>query len=103
MQEAEQAALIRAESALGLLLGEERSHAEELIGLGRELFPKSTLSTEQHRKRIGYLVELLARRTAAAIPYATLGRALLANLSGDSVQTEGLLQEFSAKMDLLGM
>lgn len=103
MQEAEQTVLMRAEGALGLLEGEERSHAEELLGLFRELYPERSLSTEQHRIRIGHLVELLARRKAAAIPYATLGRALLAHLSGASGQTDVLLREFLTNMDLLGM
>lgn len=103
MQDGELASVTRAEGALGLLQGEQRIHADELVSLGRQLFLTDKAAAPEQRARIGYLVEILARREAAAMPYAAFGRALLAHVSGAEAQKKALLQEFSAKLDLLGM
>jgi hypothetical protein len=95
--------VLRAESALGLLQGQQRLHANELVEVSRQLFSSGAQVTEQDRARIGHLVELLARREAVAMPYAAFGRALLAHISGAHQQRDALFQEFSTKLDLLGM
>lgn len=102
MQPNEEFAINQAEGALGLLDGEERKDAEELIQFARRLFPVGEASLEE-TARIGRLVELLARRRAAAMPYAALGRALLAHLRSAKKDKNDLIKEFESKMAMMGM
>ncbi len=55
------------------------------------------------RREMNRLVELLARRSARAMPLAALGRALLADLGGDVRERESLVREFETKVALLGL
>ncbi len=97
------AALIHAETALGLLSGQERTDAEALIALCRRLFPDPSEATMNERTRLLRLIEVLARRSASAMPYAALGRALSAHLAGDRRSVDALLREFETKLQMLGL
>ena len=55
------------------------------------------------QRELARLVELLARRTSKAIPFATLGRAGLAHLSGALADRDALAAEADAKFAMLGL
>ena len=97
------AALSQATGALGILEGEERSNAEELIALGKKLFGAPESATQEERARLLRLIEVLARRSSSAMPFAALGRSLSARLSGDERSSAELLAEFEMKLQLLGL
>lgn len=98
-----ESAIVQAEGALGLLQGQERNDAEALIELCRDLFQPGASATPQQRTHLGRLIEVLARRSATAMPYAALARALSAHLSGDERNSAALLNEFQQKLVMLGM
>lgn len=102
MSHPEEIALAQAEGALGVLSGAERSDAEELIALFKRLFPTPREASLTERARLLRLIEVLARRSASAMPYAALGRALSAHLSGDEKSVQLLLREFQEKLQMLG-
>jgi hypothetical protein len=93
--------LEQAEWALGMLSDEARSDAEEALGLCRAVAAGS--AADDAARRLLALVERLARRTTRAIPYATLGRAALAELSGRPKDACQLLNEAMATFSRLGM
>jgi hypothetical protein len=49
------------------------------------------------------LSEKLARRSAKAMPFGALGRALLAELHGADKDAKDLLLEFQTKLSMLGL
>ncbi len=103
MTSEQETALQQAEGALGALNQTERHDAKELISLGRKLFPNEAVPSAEDRTRLLRLIELLARRSATAMPYAALGRALSAHLAGDFSLSKQLLQEFQTKLQMLGL
>lgn len=103
MEENEVEALAQAERTLGLLAGQERDDAEELIALCRKLFPEPDSATQSDRTRLLRLIEVLGRRSASAMPFAALGRALSAHLAADSATEKLLLREFETKLQMLGL
>lgn len=108
-----------AHSALGLLGKGERADVEELLGICADYWKpdpdtslnESTALSEEMlpfddplaRRRLGRLVEILARRSSQAMPFAALGRALLADLVGAERDRDQLLQEFESKLSMLGI
>jgi hypothetical protein len=103
MSHPEDLALDQAEGALGLLSAEERADAQELIGLARRLFPSPLDVCLADRTQLLRLIEVLARRSATAMPFAALGRALSARLAGDEASVSVLLREFQTKLQMLGL
>lgn len=99
----EEVALAQAEGALGLLSDAERIDAEELITLFKRLFPAPREASLTDRTRLLRLIEVLARRSASAMPFAALGRALSARLVGDEKSVQLLLREFQEKLQMLGL
>lgn len=96
-------ALSLADGALPHLGREERADAERLLGLCRQAWVDQQPDPGDWKRTLGGLVEVLARRSAQAMPYAALGRALLADLHGDPGMARSLLTEFEAKLRQLGM
>lgn len=101
-------ALSRAEGALGLLASEERRDVERLLQFLRSFFGEDAPEKDEEAQRVvrretARLVEILARRSAHAMPFAALGRALLAFLAGSGADGEALLREFEFKLSLLGL
>jgi hypothetical protein len=94
-------ALEEARSALALIPEGERADAEMMFRLC-ELHFKEGKPLDQ-RREAARLVEILARRSAAALPFAALGRALLASSGGEPKQAQELLGEFRFKLSLLGL
>ena len=112
----EELSLELAENSLGILPAVERADATELIKMCRAFWgdsPENSLPDSQvegpgapgdpRRVQAGRLVELLARRSAKAMPYAALGRAYLADLHGAAKDKVSLLDEFQIKMSMLGL
>ena len=101
--------LDRAAEAAVALSGQERVDAERLIALCRELEasprddvkPGDVESTPLSRE-LGALVEVLARRSARAMPMAALGRAALAHVRGADADSRALVREASDKLALFG-
>lgn len=103
MTSPEEIALTRAQGALGLLSEAERPDAEELIVLFERLFSSPNDVSPAERARLLRLIEVLARRSAPAMPFAALGRALSARLAQDEKSVQLLLREFEAKLQMLGL
>lgn len=103
MSSPEHVTITQAEDALGILPDVERADAEELLKLFRRLFPAPAEATAPERARLLRLIEVLARRSASAMPYAALGRALSARLAGDEKSAQLLLREFETKLQMLGL
>ena len=95
-------ALETAEGALCLINGPERKDAERLVELCRSFF-QSGFADEAMAKEVGALVEVLARRSAQAMPFAALGRGLIASMRGDELMIKPLLAEFHLKLSQLGL
>lgn len=100
-------ALASAPSALVRLSNTERTDAELLLDLwrsylahGSSVVPEDNL--KQTRRHTARLVEVLARRSAGALPFAALGRALLAATTGYHDHARELVNEFCAKLARLG-
>src|SRR5690606_3863759 len=98
MSSPEKIAQTQAENALGLLPADERVDAEELVALFQKLFSSPAEATTAERTRLLRLIEVLGRRSASAMPFAALGRALSARLSGDERSVQLLLREFDTKL-----
>ncbi len=100
-------ALERASGALGLLPEAERGDAEHLLTLATEFWSGTEPLPPTERKSLliegARLAEILARRSAHAMPYAALARALLSDAREDPRTAETLLQEFETKLSLLGL
>lgn len=100
-------ALTSAEDLVSLLEGEERELGGELCALLRDYSLSRAHWDEtrrlEFRRKANRLVELLARRQARAMPLAALGRAALAELSGDVRESTRLVGEFETKLSLLGI
>jgi hypothetical protein len=101
--------LERVGGTCALLQGDERQHAERVVELCRDLDrrPRSDGKllppTEIALKReLGRLTELLGRRSTQALPAATLGRAALADLSGDLRSFRALCEDCDVKLQILG-
>lgn len=103
MASPEQIAQTQAENALGLLSTDERADAEELLALFQRLFSAPAEATATDRTRLLRLIEVLARRSSSAMPFAALGRALSARLAGDERSVHLLLREFETKLQTLGL
>jgi hypothetical protein len=93
------------------LLGEvERPLAERVIGICRELDRRERRAGQlvpeggdlELKRELGKLSEQLGRRTSAALPAATLGRAALADLHGDLSSFRRVVADCDAKLALLG-
>ena len=98
-------------AGLGPLLGAgERPLAERVIAICRELDarPRSDgklvpMDRDLDLKReLGRLTEQLGRRASHALPAATLGRAALADLHGDTTAFRATLADCDVKLTLLG-
>lgn len=95
-------ALERARDALGSLPDAERGDAEALLSLWSGHLASPEEPNPDLKRDVGRLVEVLARRSAAAMPYAALGRALLARVSGSPRMSQDLLGEFLSKLAVRG-
>jgi hypothetical protein len=95
-------ALTRASSAVSSVPEAERPGAEQLIGICRSVADGKQLSQEE-LQMLARLVEVLARRSARAMPFAALGRAALASIRGDSREAARAEQECLDKLDLFGL
>jgi hypothetical protein len=92
------------------LPAEERSRAERVLGICRELAardrPAGKLSPAagdlELKRELGRLAELLGRRSTQALPAASLARAALADLSGDLRSLQAMCSDCDAKLALLG-
>jgi hypothetical protein len=93
------------------LLGDvERPLAERVIGICRELDRRERRAGQlvpeardlELKRELGALSEQLGRRTSAALPAATLGRAALADLHGDPSSFRRVIADCEAKLALLG-
>ncbi|MEY4544413.1 MAG: hypothetical protein RL685_608 [Pseudomonadota bacterium] len=92
------------------LTGEDRQHAERVVQHCRELLLRPRAQdkllpdgTDLERKReLGRLSELLGRRSSKALPAASLGRAVLADLSGDLRSQQAACSDCNRKLELLG-
>lgn len=103
MPNPEETSLAHAQAALGLLSESERADAADLIALCERLFLAPEDASLTDRTRLLRLIEVLARRSANAMPFAALGRALSARLSGDERSVALLLREFQTKLQMLGL
>jgi len=92
-----------AKGAFGLLEGVERNDAERLVELCEAHWLGTPPPEHELLVELGRLIEVLARRSAKAMPYAALGRALVAELRGTEKDRDSLLQEFALKLSMLGM
>lgn len=92
------------------LPAEERGHAERVVSICRELAGRERsagkLSPVENdlalKRELGRLAELLGRRSTQALPAASLGRAALADLSGDLRSLQAMCSDCDAKLALLG-
>lgn len=92
------------------LVGEERTHAERVVLVCRQLALRPRTddklqpeSTDLELKReLGRLSELLGRRSSKALPAASLGRAALADLGGDLRSQQAMCSDCDRKLELLG-
>jgi hypothetical protein len=90
--------------------GVERPLAERVIGICRELDRRERRAGQlvpetgdlELKRELGKLSEQLGRRTSAALPAATLGRAALADLHGDLSSFRRVVADCDAKLALLG-
>ena len=104
------ALLDRVEGLCALLAGEERSNAERVIAACRELEGRarrdgklvSAPPDSELKRELARLTELLGRRATRALPAATLGRAAMADLSGDAASVRALRADCDAKLRMLG-
>lgn len=101
--------VVRAREVLPLLEGEARRDAEDLLEICASLDTPTSVALDREEERaramraLLRLVEVLSRRGAKTIPFATLGRASLAHLSGALRDRDALLVEADAKFLLLGL
>jgi len=104
------ALLDRVEGMCPLLAGEERLNAERVVAACRELDARERRdgklvpapSDLELKRELARLTELLGRRATQALPAATLGRAALADLAGDTSSVRALRADCDAKLRMLG-
>ena len=104
------ALLGRVEGICALLAGEERLNAERVVVVCRELDARprhdgklvSAPSDIELKRELARLTEVLGRRATQALPAATLGRAALADLAGDTLSVSALRADCDAKLRMLG-
>lgn len=102
--------LERVEGLCALLAGEERAHAERVVVLCRQLESRPRrdhrlvpeASDLELKRELGRLTEVLGRRATRALPAATLGRAALADLAGDTRALSELCADCHLKLSMLG-
>lgn len=102
--------LDRVDGLSPLLGGEDRRHAERVVALCRELVQRPRSDGKlildardlDLKRELGRLTELLGRRATHALPAATLGRAALADLSGDQSALRATCLDCDAKLAMLG-
>jgi hypothetical protein len=102
--------LERVDTVSDLLEGEARQQARRVVAMCRDLATRQRAlgklvpeAEDLVRKReLGRLTELLGRRATHALPAAALGRAGLADLSGDLSSAEATRQDCEKKLALLG-
>jgi hypothetical protein len=102
----------RVESLVGSLLGEEQAQARRVGVVAAELMLRVRVDGGKLAQRPGdlelrlelmRLVEFLSRRSAKAIPSATLGRAALADLSLDVSGVRQACRECDEKLFTFGL
>lgn len=104
------AVLDRVEELCASLAGEERSNAERVVAVCRALDARARLdgklvsdaSDIELKRELARLTEVLGRRATRALPAATLGRAALAELAGDTRSARALFADCDAKLRMLG-
>jgi|SRR5690606_1930899 len=96
-------ALESAWGAMPLVPSPERRDAERLLEICAEFWGSDAAGAAPDAREIARLVEVLARRSSQAMPFAALGRALLADMSGDQGQRGRLLDEFQIKLSQIGL
>jgi hypothetical protein len=92
------------------LPAEERGQAERVVAMCRELAGRDRAAGKlapadgdlELKRELGRLGELLGRRSTKALPAASLGRAALADLSGDLRNLQAMCSDCDAKLVLLG-
>ncbi len=104
--------LERATGALGLLPDSERTDAERVLGLCRDLSSRDSTGDASERaphehdsralRELGRLIEVLSRRSAKAIPFATLARAALAARHGAPADARELLRQAEVNFTMFG-
>jgi hypothetical protein len=102
----------RVDALNSMLAGDEQIQARRVVSLARDLAqrdrsPNGQLATLpgdlELRKELARSVELLGRRGARAIASATLGRALLADLSSDRSGFRQACRECDEKLLAFGL
>lgn len=82
----------RCRSALAEVPASERADAERVLSLVRARDAGEALDGESVRRELLGLIERLGRRASSSVPFATLARALSADLHGAlGVRAESLL------------
>ena len=102
--------LERVERLAEELPAEERGHAERVVQLCRQLAGRQRQAGKllpdaadlEWKRELGRLSELLGRRSSKALPAASLGRALLADLGGDPRSVKHFCADCDRKLQLLG-
>lgn len=96
--------LARASDACSTLSPAATADGRKLVGLCRTAFvSRGAVDQVELRRQLGTLVELLARREARAMPFASLGRAALAHLLEQDRDRDALLSEFDLKLSMFGL
>jgi hypothetical protein len=102
----------RVDALNSMLAGDEQSQARRVVSLARDIAqrersPNGQLATLpgdlELRKELARSVELLGRRGARAIASATLGRAVLADLSSDRSGFRQACRECDEKLLAFGL
>lgn len=89
--------------ALATALGDsDAADVRRVVTIVREL-SNSEATDPSLRRELNRLSETLARRSARALPAASLARAALADLWGDHTERERALVDCDAKLELFGM
>jgi hypothetical protein len=102
--------LDRNELICPLLGADERPHVERVLELCRGIANRARahgklvpeLGDLDLKRELGRLTELLGRRASKALPAATLGRAALADLSGDLASFDASCADCHTKLLMLG-
>jgi hypothetical protein len=107
-----QSLIERVDSLLGPLPAEDAAYAQRVLAVARQLQQRSRTQAAhlisgpddfELRKELGRCVEYLGRRSAKAIPCATLGRAVIADLSGDHNAFLQACRECDEKLQAFGL
>ncbi len=92
-----------AEGAIPLIPPSERNDVERVLLLCRNYYLQEGIDANVQLQELGTLIEVLARRSAQAMPFAALGRMLYASIKGDDDQAQSLMEEFHVKLSQLGL